>query len=81
MWYQPTVTCPEASEGELVPGPRAAHSCNLIGNRMIVFGGWNGKKGLNDLHVLDIDKMEWCVHGLWLTFVPADARFESVLCY
>ncbi len=59
MWYQPTVRFPEASEGEQVPGPRAAHSCNLIGNKMIVFGGWNGKKGLNDLHVLDVDKLEW----------------------
>lgn len=42
-----------------VPGPRAAHSCNLVGNKLYVFGGWNGKKGLNDLHVLDVDAMEW----------------------
>jgi hypothetical protein len=25
-----------------VPGPRAAHSANVIGNKLLVFGGWNG---------------------------------------
>lgn len=40
MWSQP-VTKP--TEG---PGQRAAHSCDLIANRLYVFGGWNGKKAL-----------------------------------
>lgn len=26
-----------------------------------MFGGWNGKKGLNDLHVLDVESMTWSV--------------------
>ena len=25
----------------------------------IIFGGWNGKKALNDLYVLDLDKLIW----------------------
>lgn len=44
---------------ENMPGPRAAHSCNLVGTKLYVFGGWNGKKGLNDLHRLDVLTMEW----------------------
>ena len=41
-----------------MPGPRAAHSSDLIGNKLYVFGGWNGKKALNDLHVLDVDLID-----------------------
>lgn len=44
---------------EDIPGPRAAHSCDLIDNKLYVFGGWNGKKALNDLHILDIASMAW----------------------
>ncbi|CEL93311.1 unnamed protein product [Vitrella brassicaformis CCMP3155] len=41
------------------PGPRAAHSCDVLEGKLYVFGGWNGKKALNDLHVLDVAKGEW----------------------
>lgn len=40
-------------------GYRAAHSCDKVGNCLYIFGGWNGKRALNDLHILDIDKMTW----------------------
>uniref|UniRef100_A0A0G4GSZ3 BTB domain-containing protein n=1 Tax=Chromera velia CCMP2878 TaxID=1169474 RepID=A0A0G4GSZ3_9ALVE len=53
FWYQP-----ETDDG--CPGPRAAHSCDIIGDtKLFVFGGWNGKKALNDLHILDVDKKKW----------------------
>ena len=26
---------------------------------IVIFGGWNGKKALNDLYVLDLDKLIW----------------------
>jgi len=55
-WFKPEV---KSKGHDHVPGPRAAHSCNLVGTRLYVFGGWNGKKGLNDLHVLDTETMEW----------------------
>jgi hypothetical protein len=58
-WYQPETKCPE--DAESVPGPRAAHSCNLIGSCLYIFGGWNGKKGLTDLHVLNVETMVWYV--------------------
>ena len=41
------------------PGARAAHSCDIVGNSLYIFGGWNGKKALNDLHVLDTEEMQW----------------------
>ena len=40
-------------------GCRAAHSCDKVGNSLYIFGGWNGKKALNDLYVLDLDKLTW----------------------
>lgn len=49
LWTVPHAASMEAASG---PGPRAAHSCNLINGKLFVFGGWNGKRGLNDLHVL-----------------------------
>lgn len=58
-WHQPKVTYAAGCSPDTVPGPRAAHSCNIIGNRIYVFGGWNGKAGLQHLCVLDTDTMEW----------------------
>mmetsp|Transcript_5359 Transcript_5359/g.16717 ORF Transcript_5359/g.16717 Transcript_5359/m.16717 type:complete len:526 (-) Transcript_5359:145-1722(-) len=46
------------------PGPRAAHSCDVIDGRLYVFGGWNGKRALNDLHVLDV------ASGIWTEVLP-----------
>merc|ERR1719446_856374 len=51
FWHQPETTgC---------PGPRAAHSCDVVDNKLVVFGGWNGKKALNDLHVLNVHTGVW----------------------
>lgn len=41
------------------PGPRAAHSCDVIGNKLFLFGGWNGKCALGDLYVFDTQKLRW----------------------
>ena len=46
------------------PGPRAAHSFDILENRIVVFGGWNGKKALNDLHIFDYQS------GIWQTVEP-----------
>ena len=62
-WHVPPTHYPPGVKPEAVPGPRAAHSCNLIngkhGMRLLVFGGWNGRCGLNDLSQLDLSSMEW----------------------
>ncbi|KAM7470048.1 hypothetical protein LguiA_008231 [Lonicera macranthoides] len=41
------------------PGPRDSHSAMLVGPKMIVFGGTNGSKKVNDLHILDLRSREW----------------------
>ena len=41
------------------PGPRAAHSFDILENRIVVFGGWNGRKALNDLHIFDFQSESW----------------------
>jgi hypothetical protein len=58
-WHQPHVTYAPSCYPELVPGPRAAHSANIIGSNLYVFGGWNGKAGLTALSVLNTETMEW----------------------
>ncbi|XP_038072124.1 kelch domain-containing protein 2-like [Patiria miniata] len=41
------------------PCPRAAHAVAVIGNRGYVFGGRFEDVRMNDLHVLNLDSMEW----------------------
>lgn len=41
------------------PGTRDSHGAALVGHRMMVFGGTNGSKKVNDLHVLDLRTKEW----------------------
>lgn len=47
-----------ATTGEK-PGPRDSHSAVLVGHKMIVFGGTNGLKKVNDTHILDLVTKEW----------------------
>ncbi|KAK9283839.1 hypothetical protein L1049_012093 [Liquidambar formosana] len=47
------------SFGDL-PSPRDFASASAIGNRKIVmYGGWDGKKWLSDVYVLDTISLEW----------------------
>ena len=41
------------------PGHRDSHSAVLVGLQMFVFGGTNGSRKVNDLHVLDLVTKEW----------------------
>ena len=41
------------------PGTRDSHSAALVGRKMVVFGGTNGSKKVNDLHILDLQTKEW----------------------
>jgi hypothetical protein len=41
------------------PGPRAAHSCEIIGKKLYLFGGWNGRKALNDIFMFNIETNKW----------------------
>ena len=43
------------------PSPRRGHSmvASEDGRRLFVFGGFDGKAVLNDLHILETDRMQW----------------------
>ncbi|KAK9692159.1 hypothetical protein RND81_09G244700 [Saponaria officinalis] len=41
------------------PGPRDSHSATVWGNKIIVFGGTNGSKKVNDIHILDLGTKQW----------------------
>ncbi|EEA05890.1 kelch motif family protein [Cryptosporidium muris RN66] len=52
-WYSPEI------HGEF-PTPRAAHSCDKIGDKLFFFGGWNGLEALDDLQMLYmVPKFKW----------------------
>ncbi|TMW66068.1 hypothetical protein Poli38472_003833 [Pythium oligandrum] len=43
-----------------LPVPRANHSSALVDeSQIVIFGGWDGHKRLNDIHVLDTYTMVW----------------------
>jgi len=41
------------------PSPRGYHTSNLIGNKVIVFGGSDGHECFSELFVLDLEKNHW----------------------
>lgn len=46
----------------ILPSRRRAHTTILHGNHLILFGGGNGVNALNDVHTLNVsklDKLEW----------------------
>lgn len=53
-WEVPPLSVAPGTAAEC-PGPRAAHSANIIGDRCYVFGGWNGRSGIATLAVLDTE--------------------------
>ncbi|XP_031379550.1 acyl-CoA-binding domain-containing protein 4 isoform X2 [Punica granatum] len=43
-----------------IPVARGGHSATLIGSRLIIFGGEDRKRRLlNDIHILDLETMNW----------------------
>lgn len=55
-----TMTWYQGPKSGGAPLARYNHSATLVGGtRMFVFGGWDGKKFFNDLHVLDLEAMAW----------------------
>jgi len=41
------------------PAPRGGHSCCVIGNNLIVWGGYGGDTFFNDMSMLSLDSMSW----------------------
>lgn len=68
------------ASGEL-PAPRANHSSAVVGDAqtLLVFGGWDGQKRLNDIHVLDTRCFTWSrVRGTSNPWDPEAAGDELV---
>ena len=53
-----TIPC-SAHDYPQLPVARAEHTAVVEGNRMIVFGGYDGKKKLNDTYVYDFAAGQW----------------------
>jgi len=54
-WMRPTWP----TESPQTPPGRQRHSASLVGSKRIyIFGGFDGNKWLNDLHVLDVGRLE-----------------------
>jgi len=41
------------------PSPRGYHTSNLVGSKVIVFGGSDGHECFNDIHILDLKTNHW----------------------
>lgn len=41
------------------PSVRAAHSCDVVGNVLVIFGGWTGKQALADAYAFHTIKRRW----------------------
>jgi len=41
------------------PAPRGYHTSNLVGSKVIVFGGSDGHECFNDIHILDLKTNHW----------------------
>lgn len=55
-----TLTWYQGPEGTGSPSERSGHSSGLVmGSKMIVFGGVNGRACFNDVNVLNLETMAW----------------------
>lgn len=41
------------------PPGRLCHASTLVGTKVVVFGGWDGRRSMDDLWVFDTDTMGW----------------------
>ena len=42
---------------------RYGHTCNLVGDYLFVFGGWDGNRPMNDLQVCDVSQFTSRIEG------------------
>lgn len=68
-----TMTWSIPSVQGMQPPARYAHTATLMGNKLIIFGGFNGRSYLDDLSVLDTSTMSWYVPVVKGT--PPSARY------
>jgi len=52
-WFAVRQSWSEPAVKGTPPTPRDSHSCSVVGDSLFVFGGTDGTRLLNDLHILD----------------------------
>jgi hypothetical protein len=57
----------------ITPAARSGYGAALFDNSLCIAGGYDGKAGLDDAHVLDLDTLRW--RSLYLHRRPAEAGF------
>jgi len=45
------------------PSPRSGHTAEVWGEWLVVFGGWDGDRHLQDTHLLHLETMRWLQVG------------------
>eukprot|EP00127_Corallochytrium_limacisporum_P004478 Clim_evm5s165 gene=Clim_evmTU5s165 len=65
------------AQGMSPPSPRESHAAVAMGNKLIIFGGSNGTKRLNDLYVLDTTTWTWSRPRTTGTPIP---RTQHTMC-
>lgn len=53
------------------PVQKGYHTANLVGNKMIVYGGSDGNHSFSDIHILDLEKLNW-------TLVETEVQFRRL---
>uniref|UniRef100_A0A3B0MVG7 Kelch motif/Galactose oxidase, central domain/BTB/POZ domain containing protein, putative n=1 Tax=Theileria annulata TaxID=5874 RepID=A0A3B0MVG7_THEAN len=48
------------------PSPRAAHTCDVVQNFLVIFGGWSGREALGDAYAFHLKKKRWYLLNLRL---------------
>ncbi|KAL9952890.1 hypothetical protein ACROYT_G040218 [Oculina patagonica] len=51
-WYKPITS-------GTPPSPKSGHSASLLGDRLVVFGGWDFPQCFNDVSIIDLAMMEF----------------------
>ncbi|KAK9810033.1 hypothetical protein WJX72_003716 [[Myrmecia] bisecta] len=47
------------------PSKRDTHTASLVGSKMVMFGGSDGKTSYNEVYVCDLRTLEWSVPKVW----------------
>jgi len=70
-------------ENPCKPSPRAGHSATKVGNKMWVIGGYGGesfaRKDWNDVHVFDLETLQWERPPLLKGFAPEPRTGHSAV--
>ena len=63
-----------------IPSGRAGHSMNLFKDKFYIFGGFDGKKDLNDLYSFDLKLFKWNLIDTGIS-MPQFSSFHTMTSY